>query len=96
MSNHPSFPSTRMRRNRMKDFSRRLISENYLNVNNLIWPLFVYQISGEYSMLMSVINNKWLNGDKIIMKSLLSFKRTGASGILTYFVKHIAEKLKKK
>ena len=41
MSNKPSFPSTRMRRNRMKDFSRRLISENVLNVNDLIWPLFV-------------------------------------------------------
>ena len=41
MSNKPSLPSTRMRRNRMKDFSRRLISENSLNVNDLIWPLFV-------------------------------------------------------
>ena len=41
MSSKPSFPSTRMRRNRMKDFSRKLISENVLNVNDLIWPLFV-------------------------------------------------------
>ena len=41
MSNKPSFPSTRMRRNRMKNFSRKLISENFLNVNDLIWPLFV-------------------------------------------------------
>ena len=41
MSNKPSFPSTRLRRNRMKDFSRRLISENFLNVDDLIWPLFV-------------------------------------------------------
>ena len=41
MLSNPSFPSTRMRRNRMKEFSRKLISENELNVNDLIWPLFV-------------------------------------------------------
>ncbi len=35
------FPTTRLRRNRMKEFSRRLISENNLTVDNLIWPLFV-------------------------------------------------------
>ena len=35
------FPTTRLRRNRMKEFSRRLISENKLTVDNLIWPLFV-------------------------------------------------------
>jgi len=59
-------------------------------------PTFVYQVSGEYSMLMSAINNKWLDGDKVILESLLSFKRAGANGILTYFAKHIAEKLKNK
>ena len=59
-------------------------------------PTFVYQVSGEYSMLMSAINNKWLDGDKVVMESLLSFKRAGANGILTYFAKHIAEKLKNK
>ena len=36
-----SFPSTRLRRNRMKEFSRKLISENILTTNDLIWPLFV-------------------------------------------------------
>ena len=35
------FPSTRLRRLRMKDFSRRMISENTLSVNDLIWPIFV-------------------------------------------------------
>ena len=35
------FPSTRLRRIRMKEFSRRLVSENNLSVNDLIWPLFV-------------------------------------------------------
>ena len=45
---------------------------------------------------MSAINNKWLDGDKVILESLLSFKRAGANGILTYFAKRIAEKLKNK
>ena len=40
-------------------------------------------------MLMSAINNKWLDGDKVILESLLSFKRAGANGILTYFARNI-------
>ena len=59
-------------------------------------PTFVYQVSGEYSMLMGAINNNWLDGDKVIMESLISFKRAGANGILTYFAKQVAEKLKNK
>ena len=59
-------------------------------------PTFVYQVSGEYSMIMGSINNNWLNGDKVIMESLISFKRAGANGILTYFAKQVAEKLKNK
>jgi porphobilinogen synthase len=42
----PTFPSTRMRRNRQSDWSRRLVSENKLSVDDLIWPLFVYEGSG--------------------------------------------------
>ena len=38
---YPSFPSTRMRRNRLKDWSRRLIKEHTLTVNDLIWPIFI-------------------------------------------------------
>ena len=45
---------------------------------------------------MGAINNKWLDDDKVVMESLLSFKRAGANGILTYFAKRIAEKLKNK
>ena len=59
-------------------------------------PTFVYQVSGEYSMIMGAINNNWLDGDKVIMESLISFKRAGANGILTYFAKLVAEKLKSK
>ena len=59
-------------------------------------PTFAYQVSGEYSMLMSAINNEWLDGNKVIMESLLSFKRAGANGILTYFAKEIAREIKKR
>ena len=59
-------------------------------------PTFVYQVSGEYSMITGAINNNWLDGDKVIMESLISFKRAGANGILTYFAKQVAEKLKNK
>ena len=56
-------------------------------------PTFAYQVSGEYSMIKDSINKGWLN-EKIILESLLSFKRAGANGILTYFALEIAEKLK--
>tara|TARA_Y200000002_G_scaffold184349_1_gene152216 strand:- start:2206 stop:3198 length:993 start_codon:yes stop_codon:yes gene_type:complete len=55
-------------------------------------PTFAYQVSGEYSMIKESINKGWLN-EKVIMESLLSFKRAGANGILTYFALEIAEKL---
>ena len=56
-------------------------------------PTFAYQVSGEYSMIKDSINKGWLN-EKVIMESLLSFKRAGANGILTYFALDIAKKLK--
>ena len=57
-------------------------------------PTFVYQVSGEYAMIMAAIKKNWLDSDKVIVESLLSFKRAGANGILTYFAKDIAKKLK--
>lgn len=48
-------------------------------------PTFAYQVSGEYAMLMAAAKNGWLDGDRVMMESLLAFKRAGASGILTYF-----------
>ena len=58
-------------------------------------PIFAYQVSGEYSMLMNAINNNLLN-EKTIIETLTSFKRAGCNGILTYFapiaVKLIQEK----
>ena len=58
-------------------------------------PTFVYQVSGEYAMIMAASHNNWINGERAMMESLLAFKRAGANGILTYFAPHAAEKLKK-
>src|SRR5271154_1056405 len=58
-------------------------------------PTFVYQVSGEYAMIMAAHNNGWIDGDRAMMESLTAFKRAGADGILTYFAPQAAEKLKK-
>lgn len=55
-------------------------------------PTFVYQVSGEYSMLKAAIQNNWLE-EAVMIESLLSFKRAGADCILTYAAKEIAKKL---
>ena len=55
-------------------------------------PTFAYQVSGEYSMIRGAIDSNWLDSS-VIKESLLSFKRAGADGILTYFAKEIAEGL---
>jgi porphobilinogen synthase len=56
-------------------------------------PTFVYQVSGEYAMLKAATLKGWLD-ESTIMESMLAFKRAGADGILTYFAKDIAKKLK--
>ncbi len=53
-------------------------------------PTFVYQVSGEYAMLTAAIRNGWLDERGAIMESLLSIRRAGADGILTYFAKQAA------
>ncbi|MDE2133966.1 MAG: porphobilinogen synthase [Alphaproteobacteria bacterium] len=58
-------------------------------------PTFVYQVSGEYSMLMAAIERGFLDRDRVILESLLSFKRAGANGILTYFARDAARMLRK-
>jgi len=57
-------------------------------------PTFVYQVSGEYSMLMAAAQNDWLDKEAVVLESLLSMKRAGADGILTYFAKDVAQWLK--
>lgn len=57
-------------------------------------PTFVYQVSGEYAMLMAASQNGWLNERAVVLESLLSIKRAGADGILSYFAKRAAGWLK--
>ena len=54
-------------------------------------PTFVYQVSGEYSMLMAAIENQWLSEKSVILESLTGFKRAGADGVLSYFSERVAE-----
>ena len=48
-------------------------------------PTFAYQVSGEYAMLQAAGKNDWLDIDKVMIESLMAFKRSGCDGILTYF-----------
>jgi porphobilinogen synthase len=57
-------------------------------------PTFVYQVSGEYAMLSAAIRNGWLDERGAVLESLLSIRRAGADGILTYFAKRVAGWLK--
>ena len=57
-------------------------------------PTFAYQVSGEYAMLKAAAINGWLDHDKVMMESMMAFKRAGADGVLTYFAMDIARKLK--
>lgn len=57
-------------------------------------PTWVYQVSGEYAMIQGAINNGWLDGDRVILESLLAFKRAGADAILTYFAPEAARRLR--
>jgi porphobilinogen synthase len=59
-------------------------------------PTFVYQVSGEYSMIMAAVKNGWLDGERVIPESLMAFKRAGANGVLTYFAPRMAKVLKER
>ncbi len=56
-------------------------------------PTFAYQVSGEYAMLQAAAQNGWLDGQKVMLESLLGFKRAGCDGILTYFAPEAARLL---
>ncbi|NWK45784.1 porphobilinogen synthase [Ralstonia pickettii] len=58
------------------------------------FPTYVYQVSGEYAMLKAAAQNGWLDHDKVVVESLLAFKRAGANGILTYFALDAARLLR--
>jgi porphobilinogen synthase len=56
-------------------------------------PTFAYQVSGEYAMLVAAAERGWLDGDKVMLESLMAFKRAGCAGILTYFAIRAAKAL---
>jgi porphobilinogen synthase len=56
-------------------------------------PTFAYQVSGEYAMLVAAMERGWLERERVILESLLGFKRAGTSGVLTYFAVEAARLL---
>jgi len=57
-------------------------------------PTFVYQVSGEYAMIMAAARNGWLDERAVALESLVGIRRAGADGILTYFARKAAAWLK--
>ncbi len=58
-------------------------------------PTFSYQVSGEYAMIQAAAVNGWIDGEKVMMESLMAFKRAGCDGILSYFAVKVAQKIAK-
>jgi porphobilinogen synthase len=57
-------------------------------------PTYAYQVSGEYAMIRGAALNGWVDGEKVMMESLMAFKRAGCDGILTYFAPEAARLLR--
>jgi len=53
-------------------------------------PTYAYQVSGEYAMIEAAAANDWIDGEKVMMESLMSFRRAGCDGVLTYFAPRVA------
>ncbi|MGR6466069.1 porphobilinogen synthase [Rhizobium sp. PAMB 3182] len=58
-------------------------------------PVFAYQVSGEYSMINAAAANGWIDGERMMLETLLCFKRAGCDGILSYFAVDVAKILSK-
>lgn len=56
-------------------------------------PTFAYQVSGEYAMIEAAAANGWIDGEKVMLESLMSFRRAGCDGVLTYFAPRVARLL---
>jgi len=56
-------------------------------------PVFAYQVSGEYAMVKAAAQNGWIDGEKVMLESLMAFKRAGCDGVLTYFAPEVAKLL---
>jgi porphobilinogen synthase len=63
--------------------------------NNFDRPIACYNVSGEYAMVKAAAEKGWIDGQKVMMESLLSMKRAGADIIITYFAKEAARVLLK-
>ena len=63
--------------------------------DELAVPTFAYQVSGEYAMMRAAAQNGWLDWEKVIVESLIAFKRAGADAILTYAAVEVAALLAK-
>ena len=57
---------------------------------NTLLPVACYNVSGEYSMIKAAAEKGWIDGEKVMMESLLSMKRAGADIIITYFAQEAA------
>ena len=64
--------------------------------NNFDRPVACYNVSGEYAMIKAAAEKGWIDGDRVMMESLLSMKRAGADIIITYFAKDVAKLLLKR
>lgn len=53
-------------------------------------PTYAYQVSGEYAMIQAASANGWVDGDKVMLESMMSFRRAGCDGVLTYFAPRLA------
>ncbi|WP_196886833.1 porphobilinogen synthase [Aureivirga sp. CE67] len=62
--------------------------------NNFDRPIACYNVSGEYAMVKAAAEKGWIDGERVMMESLLSMKRAGADIIITYFAKEVAKLLK--
>jgi porphobilinogen synthase len=54
-------------------------------------PTFAYQVSGEYAMIQAAAQNGWIDGERVMLESLMGFKRAGCDGVLTYFAPEAAK-----
>jgi porphobilinogen synthase len=59
-------------------------------------PVFAYQVSGEYTMIKAAAANGWIDGERVMLETLLAFKRAGCDGILSYFAMDVARILAKR
>ncbi len=57
------------------------------------YPVAAYQVSGEYAMIKAAAERDWIDGDRVMMESLLAIRRAGAEVIITYFAREAARKI---